>query len=186
MNPVVRRVLAEMTADKKKLGVMVGLLAIGLLLWGRLLLKDVPRTVVAEPADAIVDQSLNQDTLEDWHNKPADSATGLPVVAGLPTALTRDVFVLDATGYRALKSGDSSGGPKGAADHTDREFKIAQAKDAAIALRLEGMMQGDEPSVVINGEILQQGQTINEFTVYRIEQNKVVLEMDGVLIRLSM
>ena len=39
-------------ADKKRLSMTLGLLAIGLLLWGRLLIKDLPKTAVADPTAA--------------------------------------------------------------------------------------------------------------------------------------
>lgn len=38
-------------ADRKRLGLMCGVLTVGLLFWGRLLLKDVPKVATAEPAE---------------------------------------------------------------------------------------------------------------------------------------
>ena len=49
MSKVLKQTFRALTADKKKLSIVVVLLAMLLLLWGRLLLKRVPRTAVAEP-----------------------------------------------------------------------------------------------------------------------------------------
>lgn len=40
----------RLTADRRKFGAFLTLVALGLLLWGRLLLHNVPRTATAEPS----------------------------------------------------------------------------------------------------------------------------------------
>lgn len=42
-----------LVADRRRLGLLCGLLTVGLLFWGRLLLKDVPKVATAEPATAV-------------------------------------------------------------------------------------------------------------------------------------
>ncbi len=186
MEKMIQDLKRQLLADKKKLGVVVGLLAVGLLLWGRLLLKEVPKTATAVPqpaagASAAANGQDRADLPED------DDRYRVTVVMTMPTDLPRDVFALDKTAYRKAKSTSTRKyEPKPQADTPDKEFRVARAIEAARDLRLEGVIFGDDPSVIINGELLRQGQTIEGFTIHKIEERKVVLEMDGVHIRMSM
>ena len=47
-----QQIKTQLLADKKKLGILTMLVLVGLLLWGRLLMTDVPRPAVAKPTKA--------------------------------------------------------------------------------------------------------------------------------------
>ena len=49
MNEQLQKLWVTLKADKKKLALMALLISFGLLLWGRLLLKQVPQSAIAEP-----------------------------------------------------------------------------------------------------------------------------------------
>ena len=53
MQEQLQRAWRQLTADKKKLGLMVGLMAVGLLLWGRLMLKQVPQVATATDGSSV-------------------------------------------------------------------------------------------------------------------------------------
>lgn len=182
MSEMTHKVIGQLTADKKKLGLMVGLLAVGLLLWGRLLIKDVPRTATAEPtAKVVAAEPVSARALE------AESGPAVTVVVDLPGSLTRDMFALDTSVYPKAKNGEESSVPAKAPIETpDKAYRVAKATEAARGLTLEGVILGDDSRVIINGQLLQEGQQIEGLTVYRIENRKVVLEMDGVYVRLGM
>ena len=178
------KIMKQLTADKKKLSVMVGLLAVGLLLWGRLLLKDVPKTATAVPAPVA---QAAPDTATSTTTSVAEDRYRVTVVMDIPSDLSRDVFAMNTTGYRKAKTeATQKYEPKDTPQTTDMAFRRAQVREAAMDLRLESVILGDQPAVVLNGQLLQEGQAIEGFVVRKIEDRKVVLEMDGVLIRLSM
>jgi len=186
MNDQVNKMIRQLTADKKKLGLMLGLLAVGLLLWGRLLLKEVPRTATATPKVTTAAAASSPSPRADDPTSGADGPA-VTVVVDLASTLTRDVFALDTAGYPEAKNGEeSSVPPKPQIDTPDKAYRVAKATEAARGLTLEGVILSDDPSVIINGQLLQEGQRIEGLTVYRIEDRKVVLEMDGVYIRLGM
>ncbi len=186
MSQFTNKYLRQLTADKKKLCLMLGLLAVGLLLWGRLLIKDVPRTATAKPA---VQAAATGPASEPFTAQAmgADTGPAVTVVVDLPRSLTRDMFALDTSGYPQAKKGEDSSVPaKAPVETPDKAYRVAKATQAARGLTLEGVILSDDPSVIINGQLLQEGQQIDGLTVYRIENRKVVLEMDGVYIRLGM
>jgi len=187
MNDQVNKLIRQLTADKKKLGLMVGLLAVGLLLWGRLLLKEVPRTATATPKVTAAVSASSSASTEARDPTPEADEPAVTVVVDLASTLTRDVFALDTAGYPEAKNGEeSSVQAKPQIDTPDKAYRVAKATEAARGLTLEGVILSDDPSVIINGQLLQEGQQIEGLTVYRIENRKVVLEMDGVYIRLGM
>lgn len=95
MNEHIKRIKTQLLADKKKLSIMTALLAVALLMWGRLLLQKVPRTATAEPVAAVVTDAT-----------PVTVATSsvLRPVVHLPQTqpLQRDLFALDATHYQRV------------------------------------------------------------------------------------
>ena len=50
MSPKLRRIWIQLTTDRKRFGILCAMVALGLLLWGRLIVvSNLPRTAVAEP-----------------------------------------------------------------------------------------------------------------------------------------
>jgi len=181
-------IMRQLTADKKKLSVMLGLLAVGLLLWGRLLLKDVPKTATASPpVAASAPASGGASPARAGADQPEDTRYAMTVVMDIPSELPRDVFAMNTAGYRRVKTvATQKYEPKAPPQTTDMAFRRAQVREAALDLRLEGVIVGEQPAVIINGQLFQQGQTVEGFVIEKIGDRNVVLEMDGVLIRLSM
>ncbi len=186
MEQMIENLKRQLMADKKKLGIMLVLVAVGLLMWGRLLLKEVPKTATATPVAAAAAAPTAAEAAQDALLLE-EARYGVTVVMSIPRDLPRDLFALDTTDYVKVKSGAPTRfEPKPESDTPDREFRTARAVKAAGGLRLEGIILGDEASVIINGQLLQEGQRIEEFTVFKIEERRVVLEFDGIHIRMSM
>jgi hypothetical protein len=178
VNLSLRNLLRTLTADKRKLALMALLAGLGLLLWGRLLFRDVPRTALAAPKDPEVK------TLA-----AAARAPGRPVVrVELPRTLDRDLFALDARYYPSKAAPDvpavvvvpdNKSGPQ----MTDVQ---QQALSASRSLALQTTILGDRPRAVINGQVLAPGERINGFTLKKVMPRGVILEWNGIEVRLEM
>ena len=179
MKQLIRDYLAELKASPAKSGVIVVLLACGLLLWGRLLLKEVPRTASAN--DPIV---LNFKAI-DQANRAAGLSPGALKLEE-PPPLARDLFGLDPSRYRRTTGQQEQGsGAKTDALGTEDTLRAAVVS-AARHLRMTSVIEGEDPVVMINNRPLRRGDTIEGFTVIQLERRSVVLEKQGVKVRLSL
>jgi len=165
----------KLTADKKKLSLMVGLLAVALLLWGRLMLKQPPRTATAEPEPAAARSGY-----EDLSSFSLDT-----VYVDLPERLERNLFGLDPSAYENKPRNDEEAGveDKSSPELADEQERI---RETASRLRLRTTILGQAPRAVINGRALAPGETIEGFVVLEIRAREVVLEREGRRIRLAM
>lgn len=182
MTPYLKQLVRKLTADKKKLSVMVGLLAVLMLLWGRLLLKEVPRTAVAEPEPGqVADTSASP-----WASP--NQASFEKVEVHLPQTLSRDLFSLDISGFTQLKNKNvvEVKTEKSPGDLSDEQLKASQVRQAATGLKLQTTMQGAVPLALINGQYVQVGEQIRGFELVRILPRQVVLRMNGIDIYLEM
>jgi hypothetical protein len=99
MSAQTNQFLASLTADKKKLSMMCLLLMVGLLLWGRLLLKHVPRSAIADPAVPALASAGSAPGAAGSPQPSAEDAVRPVVEVDLPKAPGRDLFALDGTRY---------------------------------------------------------------------------------------
>ena len=173
------RVKKQMVADKKKSGAMIALLAIGLLLWGRLLLKDVPKTATAVPKSTAADHA--RDTLE-LVRDPSPR-----VEVDWPADLPRDLFALDPSRYRRTPTDDTGEiEEKSPRSLTDKEVQIEALRRRARGLTLQSVITGGEPRAMINGRFMKIGQSVDGFELLEIHERSVILRMQDVKLRLSM
>lgn len=177
MNPLIQKLVRQLTADKKKLSMMIALLAVAMLMWGRLLLQRVPRTATADPV-AVQAAQANGPTTTEYRI--------LPVVTIEPAPrLTRDLFALDAERY--VKVAEATAAPaKSDPDRADEERAAEAVHEAARRLSLQSIVQGSRPRAMVNGQLLAVGQKIEGFVLVRIDQRHVLMRKDGVEVPLSM
>ena len=177
MNAKVNRLVRQLTADKKKLSILLALSGVVLLLWGRLMLKQVPKTAMARPeptARATV-------TVPDPVVVPQKSAQDRPVVhVELPTRLARDLFWLEVANRQDTQVQKS---PVEQADEVTTEEMVARAK---ALLELQSTIVGTRARALINGVLVSKGQKIQGFTLVEVLDRKVVLEMNGIQVELEM
>lgn len=180
MKDQINQLIKFLKKDKKQTGMVLGLAAVGLLLWGRLLLKQVPQTASAEDkpawlveAEADAEAGANND--------------GRPVVSlNKPLKLERDPFRLDPNRYsRSLSEDHLLSGAKYEEVLTDEAKRMAVV-EAAAELELQSITQGEVPAAFINGRLIRIGGSINGFELLTCDERSAVLEKHGVKVRLGM
>ncbi len=172
------RWVRQITADKKKLGMMLGLLAVGMLLWGRLLLKQVPRTAVAVPTASLAEAGQSGSLAGEF-----TPTIKRPLVQTLMQQdLTRDLFGWPTSHYTlAPQAGTDSSATAGVeksgsdtADVVQDSQLIATAKGR---LKLEATVPGERPRALVNGLVVFQGQSVDGWVLKEVRQRSVILEL---------
>ena len=149
--------------------------------WGRVFLSGAPKAANAASNAATTSPQVPQTAAT-----PADSPAELMVVRIIrPAATGRDLFSFDPTAYEqnSLETQDSRIG-QGTFNNTRADKDPADK--ALTDLVLQGTILGESPVALISGRPFKVGETINGFTVEKIEERHIVLEKDGVQKSLSM
>lgn len=190
MNEQLQRLWIRVTVDRRKFGIMCVLLAVGLLLWGRLiLLESVPRVGFADP-----DAGTTAGAQSAAGQAGSDVAQELPIVyMDLTRALRRNLFLAPSSflPQPAQDSSASALGPKSQAETSEdpialRQQRIERVRQDGASLRLESLIHGVPPVAVIDGRVLQVGQVIQGFRLEEVGDRSVVLMKDGVRVELVM
>lgn len=169
-----------MTANKAKFSTMVALFAVALLMWGRLLLKQVPKTAVATPA---VSRSAGGAALPTLRPGKPGRAGPVPVAS----ELARDLFALDPTAYHGLEiPGSTADSGKSGSKPTDEGETARRVREAASSLDLQSTLQDGRASAVISGKLLLIGHEIHGFTLRSVSQRRAILERDGIEVELEL
>ena len=188
MNEAMRVLWLRMMADRRKFGLMCMLMAIGLLLWGRLIiLQRVPRSSYARPEAPVAPAAIEGST--------ASGATSEPPIVKVKTAtnLSRDPFVPPAS-YEQLLSppnpSDLAGDEKPEEPEPDpdevRRALQAEVEKEAAKLRVSSVIFGRTAAAVVNGRLLEVGDEIDGFVVREVRARSVLVEKRGVEIELRM
>jgi len=186
MNRHLANLKRQLLADKKKLGVMVILAVFGLLLWGRLLLRDVPRTATAQPKSKVSARSSDNAAIA----TPARPHKVEVVRINADRRVSRDLFRFDPNRYnRTLLSPDSGNlFESGNSGHepSDDLPGVGETLDAARRLELRSVVTGSSPRAVINNALVAPGERIEGFELLQVVDRFVYLERNGIVIRLWM
>jgi hypothetical protein len=191
---VLRRLWIQITSDRKRFGVLCVMLALGLLLWARIIVTaNLPRTAMADgdgpgsgPPPAI-----------------AGTASDKPLAPPVPVKLARqphrDPFLISAehfpkpTPVEVLTHNDPKFGGNGD-ENTDRanERLIEELTALVDRFTLEAVMQG-RPMAVINGKtyrlyswIPAVGNDQIRFQLVEVGHRSVVLQYENHRLRLRM
>jgi hypothetical protein len=175
-------------AEKRKAAMLAMLACFALLLWGRLLLKDVPRTAVANPsapaAEAAADGAVG--------SKVTAASVLRPVVkVELSDAVNRDLFRFNSTHFPLIEKAES---PEPVAKLADkRSDEGEQQRTAEMAVRvaarrfsLQSTLLGQPSRALINNVLLEVGETIDGFELVEVRERLVVLKKDGIEVILEM
>jgi hypothetical protein len=187
MKKKINRMWRQCTADKKKFGLLVTMVAVGLLLWGRLiLLEDVPKIATADPNEPAQNTAQTPKAADD---KPPDGTINLPplqrVEVALSEDLTLDLFTFRHNRYKPLPEEDSAGSGVQSASSSAEELK-RELVELARSLRLQSVIQGKSPAIVINGEVLRVGDSIEGFEIVSFNESSAKLTRDGLTFLLKM
>ena len=172
----------KLTADKKKLSLMIALSAVLLLLWGRLMLKrGSPKTAVAEPEAAAVE------TDQASPPKPVTTKDYPVVYVDLPRSVDRDIFRFRIDRYRQAGAvQDIDDGEKSPPKSPDNGMDVEEVRKWAESLELQAAVLGDEPKVMISDRVYRLGDRINGFVVKSVRSRSVVLANGHIEINLEM
>ena len=187
MKTKLNRMWRQATADKKKFGILVTMVAVGLLLWGRLiLLEDVPKIATADdpnnPAQA-------GQTPDGQAAEPDVSVPVLPPLTSVEVALSEDLtlnlFAFRHNRYKPLPSEESESNGSQLPGLTDDERK-RELVELARSLRLQSVIQGNSPATVINGEVLRVGDSIDGFELVSFNDRSAILTREGLKFKIKM
>jgi hypothetical protein len=184
-----RQFKRQLLADRRKSALVMLLLAVALLLWGRLLIKDVPRSAVAEP-----DKEVAADTAA-----PSDRSPPVPDKSERPVVRIRryapgerELFAFEPDRYPRAERPEPKidRSPKSGADRTDEQDKLEAARMAAYTaargLTLQSTLLGSPNRAMINGVLLEPGERILGFELKAVRNRQVTLARDGIEVTLEM
>ena len=149
---------------RRALHVALGIAAVGMLLWGRLILKEAPRTATADGP------TLAQRT------PPASPQGPITSDRALLDVKQGKVGLMDDQGFSRSKS----------EPRVPDDFERMQAAQTAAAeLNLQGVTTGKVPVARINGRMIRVGETINGYTLRSVRGKSAVLERAGASLELT-
>jgi len=159
-----------------------GLVVVMLLMWGRLLLKEVPRVSTAEPTSSIQSDANAQDSLK-------TSGTKLEQVFLTEIPLSeRDPFDFDPSPYnRTQLPVFQDVGLRHSNKSPDSDAVVVDLRRALARLNIQSIVSGNPPRVMIDGRVLKPGDSIEGFKIANINYaNRTVdFEREGHTLRLK-
>jgi hypothetical protein len=191
---LLRRLWIQITSDRKRFGVLCAMLALGLLLWGRIIVTaNLPRTAMAG------EDAPGSERPPAHAGNPSDKPLAPAIPVKLDRQPHRDPFLISAehfpkpTPVVVLTDNDPKSGGNGD-ENTDRanERLIEELTALVDRFTLEAVMQG-RPMAVINGKtyrlyswIPAVGNDQVRFQLVEVGHRSVVLQYENHRLRLRM
>jgi len=189
MNASLQRLWIRMTADKKRFGVLMGVVAVGLLMWARIIVvSNPPRRAVADEPDPVL--VVAPDTGVSASHLLSDNAGADDVVIVMSSELSRDPFRINPKHFPKPTVAQEPSrevvelAPDPADDVTEEARLTALLRGVAEKLTLEAVMKGGP--AVIEGRTVMLGEQFAArsdkrvaFTLVEIGERSVVVEADG-------
>lgn len=197
MHPTIQRIWVRMAADKRRFGVLLGALLVGLLLWGRIIVvSNPPRRAVAEDQSTEPAAEKSADRANSQYG--SDSAAREVVRVYMTDALSRDPFQISRKHFPKPTSESNSGKEVVELESNSvenqrrvRELRAARLAELADKLTLEAVMNGG--LAVINGRTFKLGDTFIvggdvsvRFQLVEVKHRSVIVEADDRRFELSM
>jgi hypothetical protein len=194
MNLKLRRLWIQLTSDKKRFGLLLAVVAVGLLLWTRIIVvSNLPRTAIAEDREAAKAKSTV---------KVPSSTTGITratIEIDAPPVVTRDPFVISPDYFpkpTALVEMHQEAGKSAVSTAEDAEQLKARRTTQLRALverfKLEAAMAKGEMAV-ISGKTYRQGDVVDgdgsesvKFSLAEVRHRSVILECEDRRFELKM
>ena len=163
-NSVANGLVAQLTADKKKLSIAFVLIAVMAIMWIKALSNKGPKT-----ANAGVVQTAQTTSQSDSQTKI--TFIELPKIEGRHDVLARDFFVMDETVL-------------GSSDEVSIVSGNGSLSNIANKIRLEAICMGQKPEAFINDKLVIKGDSLDvtdgdktyQCRIVEIKENLVVLE----------
>lgn len=179
MKNLKEHVLLELKRDKKRAILLAALLLVAAVLFVRLLLKRPGPS--AAKAVGMAETTAGTRAVEcRGRSTPtmADEATTRKIDA----TITRNIFIPPERYFPSLGSGKKASAPVAGDRNTERD----NAWRDASAMTLASTILSATPKAIIDGQLVQVGDTIKGFQVKQISSRAVTLERDGVSVELEM
>jgi hypothetical protein len=197
-----QRMWLQITADRKRFGVLCGAVAVGLLLWSRLIVvSNLPRTAIAEDDAALAETQpqQSQQAPPSENGRGADNSTSPAIAVTLHSLPNHDPFEINSDVFPPrLVENNGQVGEKSTRNPADNLFdaearRTEQLRAMVNQLTLEAVMLQDVPLVVINSKTYRQGDLVPalkddsiSFRLSEVNRRSIVLEYDGRMFELKM
>jgi len=194
-----KRLIAEISRDKKKAVILGSLFAVAVFFVGKMLLKGSPEQVSAAHNPATMAPAVmpmlpgagnaTARTLSTKSPKTKDSNGPVEV-----KKITRDIFMPNPSLFPKIKKKKTTD-VKGNVQvvetaQTKKDAELKQKKELirkqGAELHLESMITGRVPIAIINGTVLGLDGAINGFRIVKIGSRACVLEKEGFTVTLTM
>jgi len=195
MQLALRRLWIQMTSDRRRFGILVGVCLVGMLLWARVIIvAKPPRTAIAEEsANDVADASNGRGNL----NSPPDKTRGVAAPVVLALSPPRDPFRINPQYFPKPTEPNPSGQEQAksvstTAEDAERGERRTEAIVAAAGgLKLEAVMKGAQLAVIDGrttrvGDHLFAGKDMLEFVLIEVGERSVMLECESRRIELKM
>jgi hypothetical protein len=176
------RLLQELKRDKKRAAVLALLAVVGLIVVGRLVLKQVGSAAAKDspPPVAASDPSVAN---RGW--QPGGRETRHDdYLTQIDTTIKRDIFAPPDQYFPPVAAPKKEVAIVNGQTMEKAEKEIIE-KDAA-AMTVESTILSSIPKAIINGQLVQVGDTMNGFRIVEIASRRVTLERNGVTVTLEM
>lgn len=170
--------MKRLNMSQKQLSLVAVLVALGLLLWGRLLMQGVTRTATAEGGLSPIAQGPEPQADNPLRERPR-------VEVRLRREIDRDLFAVPEDAYRKVREISSPPVQKSPPQTSDEEIRAAQMREALKRLRLESTVLGQRPLALISGRSVRPGEKIEGFTLLEVRSRSVILRMHGLTVELE-
>lgn len=182
-----QRTWIQVTADRRRFGILCAMCLVGLLLWARIIIiAKLPRTAVA-------DEQAQASLAQNSPSRGSDNRKLGPQIVSLWQSPQRDPFLIREEYYprptkiTSFNTEAGKSGPEHAEDPVQAEARFIQYLEAAVSkLELQAVMTGN-PMAVINGRMYRPGSTITatsnnvelKFQLVEVTDRSVILEFEG-------
>ena len=190
-----KRLIAEISRDKKKAVILGLLLLVAVFFVGKLLLKSSPTeaTAAANPTaipPAGPPMTPGTGNTAAWMLSAKSPGVGAP--KGAARGITRDIFMPNAAIFPHVEKTTNANGKvnvvENAQGRRDEELRRKREliREQGAELHLESTITGRVPIAIINGTVLGPGGVIKGFRIVEIESQACVVEKDGIRLNLTM
>lgn len=186
MNASLQHLRDQITGEKRKLGILVVLLVLALLLWGRLLIPSGPQQATGQHPNTVQEDPSPDGEAEQSQPLPEPPSPEV-VRVSLRERVERDPFRIRRDMYEPTEASQADQPEKPAPDAEQRERMHQQRRTVraeAERLNLQSTLIAREPQAIINGRPLTPGQTIRGFQLIEVRSRQARLIKQGVEVTL--
>jgi len=186
-----RRLWIQVTADRKRFGMLVGVAVVGVLLWARIIVVSQPprRAVAADDTPSLT--SIDRGDGDQGSREGSGIEPQEALEIELDRELARDPFLINPTLFpRPILADDSSmATPKSSESSVEDAQREAERRREALAKQADRMRLGavmrSAQLAVINGKTYRVGDALtvqggnDTFALVQVDDRSVIVECQG-------